>query len=172
MATRDVPIAVVQDRHVTSSDELAAFHRAASTEVAVGHPVASTAATARDVSQWPNWFPMHAGWSAEPPAALAVGTSFGQQIKVMGIPAEIEWTVARADETSVRLDGSGRVGVTMSVFLDVAVSKRIVDESPDWHTAEGYQRQSELAGPILGSADAAEGIRAFAEHRDPVWTGR
>jgi acetyl-CoA C-acetyltransferase len=56
--------------------------------------------------------------------------------------------------------------------LSVAVSKRIVDESPDWPTAEGYQRQTELAGPILGSADAAEGIRAFAEHRDPVWRGR
>ena len=119
MATRDSRDAVVQDQDVTSPDELDEFDRAASTEVTLDRPVAEAAATARDITQWPNWFPMHAGWSAGPPAELEVGTSFGQQIKVMGIPAEIEWTVARADDTSVRLDGSGRVGVTMSVFLDV-----------------------------------------------------
>ena len=104
---------------MTSSAELEEFDRAASTEVPLDRPVAEVAAVARDVNRWPEWFPMHAGWSAEPPAELAAGTSFGQRIKVMGIPAEIQWTVARSHDTSVRLDGSGRVGVTMSVFLDV-----------------------------------------------------
>jgi acetyl-CoA C-acetyltransferase len=56
--------------------------------------------------------------------------------------------------------------------LSIAVSKRIVDESPDWPVAEGYERQTALAAPVLSSADATEGIRVFAEHRAPTWTGR
>ena len=56
--------------------------------------------------------------------------------------------------------------------LAVAASKRIIDETPDWNTAEMFQKQGEIAFPALSSKDAAEGALAFAEKRDPVWQGR
>jgi acetyl-CoA C-acetyltransferase len=56
--------------------------------------------------------------------------------------------------------------------LSVEVSKRIIDESPDWSVAEAFARQSELAGVAVTSEDAAEGVAAFAERRAPVWKGR
>lgn len=56
--------------------------------------------------------------------------------------------------------------------LSVAVGKQIVDAAPTWSPEEGFQRQSELASPVVLSDDAREGVAAFAEKRDPVWTGR
>nr|BFE74153.1 hypothetical protein GCM10020092_074540 [Actinoplanes digitatis] len=56
--------------------------------------------------------------------------------------------------------------------LAVLLSKRIVDEHGDWSTAEAFDRLSGIAGEVIASADAAEGVRAYAEKRAPVWTGR
>lgn len=56
--------------------------------------------------------------------------------------------------------------------LSVAVGKRLVDAAPTWSPEEGFERQSELAGPVVLSDDAREGVAAYAEKRAPRWTGR
>ncbi|MFE6509100.1 crotonase/enoyl-CoA hydratase family protein [Nocardioides sp. NPDC057767] len=56
--------------------------------------------------------------------------------------------------------------------LAVAASKRVMVESRDWPTEERYVRQREIVEPVFASSDAAEGARAFAEKRRPVWQGR
>ena len=56
--------------------------------------------------------------------------------------------------------------------LSVTVGKQIVDAAPTWSPEEGFERQSELAGPVVLSDDAREGVAAFAEKRAPHWTGR
>ncbi|CAL9453594.1 Carnitinyl-CoA dehydratase [Nocardiopsis dassonvillei] len=55
--------------------------------------------------------------------------------------------------------------------LAVRVSKQIITASDDWSTAEMWERQNELAGPVFVSHDAMEGAAAFAEKRAPVWKG-
>ncbi|SFN93871.1 acetyl-CoA C-acetyltransferase [Pseudonocardia ammonioxydans] len=62
--------------------------------------------------------------------------------------------------------------ITANAPLSVQVGKRIIRESPDWPVEEGFARQSELASVALLSEDAAEGVAAFAEKREPVWKGR
>ncbi len=56
--------------------------------------------------------------------------------------------------------------------LAIAAAKRIVVESEDWPADELFARQAAISDPIFTSADAAEGAAAFAERRQPVWTGR
>ncbi|MHB8657048.1 MAG: crotonase/enoyl-CoA hydratase family protein [Solirubrobacteraceae bacterium] len=56
--------------------------------------------------------------------------------------------------------------------LALAATKRIMVESVDWPESEFFDRQSEIATPVMSSEDAREGARAFTEKRAPVWQGR
>ncbi|MGZ4202095.1 MAG: enoyl-CoA hydratase-related protein, partial [Thermoleophilaceae bacterium] len=56
--------------------------------------------------------------------------------------------------------------------LALKASKRIVQSSGDWTDSDAWEKQGEIAGPVMVSEDAREGAIAFAEKRDPVWRGR
>ncbi len=56
--------------------------------------------------------------------------------------------------------------------LALIASKRILQEQFDWSSSEMWERQGEIAGPVMTSEDAREGASAFKEKRDPVWHGR
>ncbi|WP_131737958.1 crotonase/enoyl-CoA hydratase family protein [Actinomadura roseirufa] len=55
--------------------------------------------------------------------------------------------------------------------LAVRASKQIVAMSVDHTSTEAFAAQRALVEPVLASADALEGARAFAEKRAPAWTG-
>jgi enoyl-CoA hydratase len=56
--------------------------------------------------------------------------------------------------------------------LALEASKATLQQQVEWTEAEFWQRQSELAEPVMRSEDAREGATAFAEKREPVWQGR
>jgi len=56
--------------------------------------------------------------------------------------------------------------------LALIASKRILQEQYDWSSAEMWERQGAISGPVFGSEDAKEGASAFKEKRDPVWRAR
>jgi enoyl-CoA hydratase len=56
--------------------------------------------------------------------------------------------------------------------LALDATKAIVQQQFDWSEEEFWQRQDELAAPVMSSQDAREGAVAFSEKRDPVWQGR
>ncbi len=56
--------------------------------------------------------------------------------------------------------------------LATKASKQIVQRAYDWQDAEGWEKQMEFAGAVMRSDDMKEGLKAFAEKRDPVWQGR
>jgi enoyl-CoA hydratase len=56
--------------------------------------------------------------------------------------------------------------------LALVASKRILEQQFDWSSAEMWERQGEIAQPVMSSEDAKEGASAFKEKRDPVWKRR
>jgi enoyl-CoA hydratase len=71
--------------------------------------------------------------------------------------------LARALELARKIAANGPMAV--------AVSRRVLRESPDWPTEELFERQGEITEAVFASADAREGAAAFAEKRVPVWRG-
>jgi enoyl-CoA hydratase len=56
--------------------------------------------------------------------------------------------------------------------LALIATKQILQEQYDWSSAEMWERQAAIAGPVFASEDAREGSAAFKEKREPVWRGR
>lgn len=61
--------------------------------------------------------------------------------------------------------------ITANGPLAVRATKQIVAEGADWAAEDRWQRQEAIMRPVMTSKDAREGATAFAEKRDPVWTG-
>jgi enoyl-CoA hydratase len=76
------------------------------------------------------------------------------------------------DGTAVDAAKALALGITKNAPLAVAATKRLVLESADWPSTELFERQVAITDPVFESEDAVEGRTAFAERREPVWTGR
>lgn len=56
--------------------------------------------------------------------------------------------------------------------LAVTASKQIMRQSRGMNEADAWKVQDPYAGKVFGSKDAIEGATAFAEKREPKWSGK
>jgi enoyl-CoA hydratase len=78
--------------------------------------------------------------------------------------------VEPGEELAIALELARRIAANGP--LAVRVSRRLVLEAPTVTIDEGWARTAKAVEEILGSDDFREGIAAFLEKREPVWTGR
>jgi enoyl-CoA hydratase len=62
--------------------------------------------------------------------------------------------------------------VAASAPMSVRASKAVAIDSAGWPLDEGFERQRAYLEPVFASQDAAEGVAAFRERRDPAWQDR
>lgn len=75
----------------------------------------SVAGTLGDLGRQADWLTLHAGWRGTAPVHASDGTTYGQQLRIMGIPAEVTWTVKRVDDDVLVLDGVGPMGLSLGL---------------------------------------------------------
>jgi Polyketide cyclase / dehydrase and lipid transport len=97
-----------------------------------------------DLPRYAEWNSMHEGFSGDVPAVLEQGSTYKQQVKLMGMPAEIAWRVVEAQAPGrLELKGDGPMGVK-------AINTWLIEPSPDGSriTLEMEFKSIALAGPM------------------------
>lgn len=117
-------------------------------KVSVSKPVAADPAQVWqlvvDLPRYGEWNSMHEGFSGELPASLGQGATYKQQVKLMGMPAEIAWLVTEAKAPGqLELKGDGPMGVK-------AVNRWLIEPAGEGSlvTLEMEFKGVALAGPM------------------------
>lgn len=72
-----------------------------------------------DLSRYGEWNVAHAGFPDGTPV-LAAGQSYHEDLRIMGTPGRVRWTVADVDAPHrLELSGSGPMGVTLGQVLSL-----------------------------------------------------
>jgi enoyl-CoA hydratase len=72
-----------------------------------------------------------------------------------------------AVDAAIELAGA----IAKNAPLALTATKQVLEQQRGWDDKEFWDRQGEITGPVFTSNDAREGSVAFAEKREPVWTG-
>ncbi|MGW3542771.1 crotonase/enoyl-CoA hydratase family protein [Nocardia niigatensis] len=113
------PVGPAESEEYTPPDGIAEFDKAAHASKHLDRPVAEVAAYLTDPGRFAEWLTMHAAFRGDAPSGAYPGSEFAQQVKFMGIPADVAWTVIAVDETALVLRGIGPMGLTLGFWLTV-----------------------------------------------------
>ena len=85
-------------------------------------PIQTVWDVATDLSRYGEWNSSHSTFPDGTPA-LAEGTTFREQIMVMGMPGEAKWTITEVQPPNKTVwTGEGPMGITLGTVLDLAAS--------------------------------------------------
>jgi hypothetical protein len=65
-------------------------------------------------STWGDWVEIHQGFAGEAPAQFFPGGAFVQRVRVLGMPADVRWTIVGLQEpVRLELEGAGPMGINL-----------------------------------------------------------
>lgn len=87
-------------------------------EVSVSATISAPAdkiwAVITDFERFGEWNTIHVAFPNGGPAELASGAVYGEKMTLMGMPAEVSWTVSEvAAASTLAMDGKGPMGITL-----------------------------------------------------------
>ncbi|MFG2253524.1 type II toxin-antitoxin system Rv0910 family toxin [Streptomyces mirabilis] len=134
-----------------------------SAEARIEAPAEKVWAQLTDFSSYGEWNSTHTNFPEGGPASLEVGGTFQENMKLMGFPAEVEWTIEELEPArTLAIRGKGPMAVTVATRYTLtpdgdATSVRIDGE----FTGAAV---SLMAGKLKDSATAAlnESLRKLA----------
>jgi acetyl-CoA C-acetyltransferase len=85
--------------------------------VDLGLPQDEALALATDPSRFAEWLTLHADWPGGVPESVEAGASFTQKLKIMGMPADVAWTVEEKSDSKVVMRGAGPMGATLGTTI-------------------------------------------------------
>src|SRR5437763_11526987 len=63
---------------------------------------------------WGDWVEIHQGFVGEAPSGFAPGGAFVQRVRVLGMPADVRWTIVGLQEPiRLELQGTGPMGINL-----------------------------------------------------------
>ncbi|WP_324784820.1 SRPBCC family protein [Streptomyces sp. H51] len=110
-----------------------------SAEARIGAPAEKVWARLTDWSAHGEWNATHTSFPGGGPAELAVGGTFQENMKLMGFPAEVEWTVEEVEPARVlAIRGKGPMAVNLATRYTL--------------TPDGDATTVRIAGEFTGAA--------------------
>ncbi|MGM0350915.1 type II toxin-antitoxin system Rv0910 family toxin [Streptomyces sp. Adlamb9] len=86
-----------------------------SAEARIEAPADKVWAQLTDWSSYGEWNATHTGFPSGGPESLAVGGTFRENMKLMGFPAEVDWTIEELEPARVlAIRGKGPMAVTVA----------------------------------------------------------
>jgi carbon monoxide dehydrogenase subunit G len=83
-------------------------------------PPGDVFAVITDFNRYGEWMTIHGSFPDGPPESLEQGSSFRQQVSVMGMPAQVTWTVTEITDRSIDMSGQGPMGIELRTAFNVA----------------------------------------------------
>ena len=78
-------------------------------------------ALATDPARFEEWLTVHNSWPDGVPGEVVAGATFRQGLKIMGMPADVRWTVEELDPGSkLLLRGAGPLGASLVTTITAA----------------------------------------------------
>ncbi|MEU6846897.1 SRPBCC family protein [Streptomyces sp. NPDC046716] len=134
-----------------------------STEARIEAPAEKVWAKLTDFSVYGEWNATHTSFPKGPPASLEVGGQFEENMKLMGFPAEVTWTVEDlADARTLAIRGKGPMGVNVGTRYTLTADGDATTVRVDGEFTGAAV--SLMAGKLKDSATAAlnESLRKLA----------
>jgi len=95
----------------------------ASTTTEIAADPAAVWAVMADPTKMADWVSIHQGFVGEPPAAFELGTTFTQRVSIMGMPADVAWTMSEVTAGGgSTMSGNGPMGIGVTNVYALAPS--------------------------------------------------
>ncbi|MEV6755451.1 SRPBCC family protein [Streptomyces sp. NPDC051214] len=134
-----------------------------SAEARIEAPVEKVWAQLTDFSSYGEWNATHTSFPKGAPTTLEEGGTFEENMKLMGFPAEVNWTVEElASERTLAIKGKGPMGVTVGTRYSLSPEGDATTVRIDGEFTGAAV--SLMAGKLKDSATAAlnESLRKLA----------